>query len=137
MMVAAEREPWQNPRILTILTLVFIAGAATGALFMQFGVHGWMRRAPAPPAQSAQSHDAILNRFKNELNLSNDQTAKLSLVLDDYSQYYESLQEQLNDLRATGKTRIMSLLDQDQRARFEKMMGDLAPQLASPAPAAK
>ncbi len=129
-MVAAEREPWQNPRILTILTLVFVAGAATGALFMQFGLHGWMHRAPAPVIQNAQNHDAILNRFKNELNLSTDQTAKLSLVLDDYSQYYESLQEQLNDLRATGKTRIMDLLDDDQRAKFEKMMGDIAPQLA-------
>ena len=132
-MVAAERAPWQNPRILTILMLVFVAGAATGALFMQLGLHGWMHRlTAAPPARNlhAQNHDDILNRFKTELNLSPDQTARLSLVLDDYSQYYESLQEQLNDLRSTGKTRIMNLLDADQRTKFEKVMNDIAPQLS-------
>jgi len=134
MMVAPDRAPWQNPRILTTLLFVFVAGAATGALFMQLGLHGWIHRAVAPSPQArnlhAADHDAILNRFKSELDLSSDQTSKLSLVLDDYSQYYESLQEQLNDLRATGKSRIMNILDPDQRAKFEKVMNDLAPQLS-------
>ena len=57
------------------------------------------------------------------------QTEKLALVLDDYRQYYQSLQEQLDDLRATGKTRIMQILNPEQRDKFEKMMTDLAPQL--------
>ena len=70
-----------------------------------------------------------LNRFQAELGLSGAQTQKLALVLDDYSQYYQSLQDQLDDLRATGKTRIMQILDPEQRVKFEKMMNDLAPQL--------
>ena len=32
MRAAAERAPWMNPRILTTLMLVFLAGAATGAV---------------------------------------------------------------------------------------------------------
>jgi hypothetical protein len=146
MMVAENRAPWQNPRILTILMLVFVAGAATGALMMRFGLHEVLHRAsglqgvfsrasvppPAPPAPAhAINHDAVLNRFQTELGLSAPQTQKLALVLDDYSQYYQSLQEQLDDLRATGKTRIMQILDTDQRAKFEKMMTDLAPQLTN------
>jgi hypothetical protein len=73
-----------------------------------------------------------LQKFRTELDLSGAQTEKLGLVLDDYSQYYQSLQDQLDDLRATGKTRILQILNNDQRAKFERMMADLAPQLAGP-----
>jgi len=142
MTAAAQRAPWQNPRVLTTLTLVFLAGAASGALVMQFGLHEMLHRsAPAlaaqpvtaknGPAAHTPGHDAMLTRFQTELGLSGDQTAKLALVLDDYSQYYQSLQDQLDDLRATGKNRIMVILDPAQREKFEKMMNDLAPQLGS------
>ncbi len=125
MTVAAERAPWMNPRILTTLLLVFLAGAATGALSMHMLRH-------AAPASEQQNRQAVLNRFKTELDLDGAQVQKLSLLLDDYSQYYESLQEQLDDLRATGKTRIMQILKPEQRVKFERMMNDLAPQLAAP-----
>src|SRR5271155_4163059 len=132
MMVAVERAPWQNPRIVSTLMLVFLAGAATGALSMRFGLHDQLHRDQSHrPAQSGpENREAILNRFKTELNLSGPQTEKLALVLDDYRQYYQSLQDQLEDLRATGKTGIMQILDPEQRVKFEKMMNDLAPQLA-------
>ncbi len=142
MTATAQRAPWQNPRILTTLTLVFLAGAASGALVMQFGLHEMLHRTTptitaqtvavktAPPAH-APGHDAMLVKFQTELGLSGDQTAKLALVLDDYSQYYQSLQDQLDDLRATGKNRIMLILDPGQREKFEKMMNDLAPQLSN------
>jgi len=128
MMVAAERAPWQNPRIVSTLMLVFIAGAATGALFMQFGLHEKLHR--TAPATPHSNREAVLNKFKTDLDLSDTQTQKLGLLLDDYSQYYQSLQEQLDDLRATGKTRIMAILNPGQREKFERMMTDLEPQLA-------
>jgi Spy/CpxP family protein refolding chaperone len=128
MMVAAERAPWQNPRIVTTLMVVFLAGAATGALSMQLGLHGKLHR-PTPPRATTQNREAILNQFKTELGLTEPQAQKLALVLDDYRQYYQSLQDQLDDLRATGKNRIMAILDPDQRQKFEKMMTDLEPQL--------
>ncbi len=124
-MIAAERAPWMNPRVLTTLVLVFLAGAASGALSMHLIRH--------PVAVSAQQNrEAVLNRFKTELDLDGAQVQKLSLLLDDYSQYYESLQEQLDDLRATGKTRIMQILNPDQRVKFERMMNELAPELSGP-----
>jgi uncharacterized membrane-anchored protein YhcB (DUF1043 family) len=128
MMVAAERAPWQNPRIMSTLMLVFLAGAAVGALSMRFGLHGWLHQ-PATASQQPASRDAVLDRFKTQLDLDNTQTEKLGLVLDDYRQYYQSLQEQLDDLRSSGKTRIMQILNPEQREKFEKMMTDLAPQL--------
>ncbi len=98
---------------------------------MRFGLHDQLHRDLARrPAAGMENREAILNRFKTELNLSAPQTEKLALVLDDYRQYYQSLQDQLEDLRATGKTGIMEILDPQQRAKFQKMMNDLAPQLA-------
>jgi Spy/CpxP family protein refolding chaperone len=122
MMVAAERAPWLNPRILTTLLLVFLAGAATGAISMRLMHH-------PVEARAKQNREAVLSRFKSELDLDNAQVQRLSLLLDDYSQYYESLQEQLEDLRATGKTRIMQILNPEQKQKFERMMNDLAPDL--------
>ena len=127
--MVVEREPWQNPRILITLLLVFLAGASTGALSMRMGLHDKLHRSSAVASRES-GRAALLQKFQTELNLSGQQTAKLALVLDDYSQYYESLQEQLDDLRATGKTRILQILDPDQRAKFQKVMTDLTPEFS-------
>ena len=129
MMAAAERAPWQNPRILSTLLLVFLAGGTAGALSMRLGLHQKLHRT-ASAASREPSREAVLQRFRTELDLSGAQAEGIALVLDDYSKYYESLQDQLDDLRATGKTRILQILNPEQRAKFQKMMADLAPQLA-------
>jgi hypothetical protein len=129
MMVAAERAPWQNPRILFTLLLVFLAGASTGALSMRMGLHEKLHRTASASTHEA-SRAALLHKFQTELGLSGQQTQRLALVLDDYTQYYASLEEQLDDLRATGKTSILEILNPDQRAKFEKVMTDLTPELS-------
>jgi Spy/CpxP family protein refolding chaperone len=128
MMVAAERAAWQNPRVLGTLFLVFVAGAACGALWMRLGLHEELHRAVAAASHDTD-RDAVLQKFKTELDLSSAQSEQIAMVLDDYRQYYQSLEDQLNDLRDTGKSRIMEILNPDQRQKFQKMMNDLAPQL--------
>src|SRR6266404_4958174 len=128
MMVAAERAPWQNPRILSTLMLVFLAGAAAGALSMRMGLHDKLHRTAAA-ASREPNRDAVQNKFRTELELSGAQTEQIGLVLEDYRHYYQSLQDQFDDLRSTGKNRILQVLNPDQRVKFEKMMADLAPQL--------
>lgn len=125
MTLASERATWQNPRIFSTLLLVFLAGATTGAVSMKFGLHNILHRS-APPA----SKEAVLQKFRTDLNLTPAQTDKISLVLDDYRHYYQSVQDQLDDIRATGKMRILQELDPSQRDKFQKMMGEIPPQLA-------
>jgi len=110
MLVATTRAPWQSFRVVSTLMLVFLAGAASGAA------------APAP------ARETLLERFNTELGLSQDQSQKISAVLADYTQYYQSLQDQLDDVRATGRTQILQILNPDQRVKFEKIMTDLGPQ---------
>jgi cytochrome P450 len=125
MASASERATWHNPRIFSSLLLVFLAGAATGAVSMKFGLHELLHRSAAPT-----SKEAVLQKFRADLNLTPAQTEKISLILDDYRQYYQSVQDQQDDIRATGKMRILHELDAAQREKFQKMMGEIPPQLA-------
>jgi hypothetical protein len=59
------------------------------------------------------------------LNLTPDQAGQIASVLDDFMMYYQTLQAQMDDVRATGKNRIMKLLNDDQRQKFEHMLSDL------------
>lgn len=134
MMLAAQRAPWQNPRVLSTLFLVFLAGGASGALVMQLGLHDRLHHTVVA-ASREPNRDAVLQRFRSELDLSSDQSEKIALVLDDYRQYYQSLQDQLDDLRSTGKMRILQILQPEQQKKFERMMNELGPQLEPTAPA--
>jgi len=122
-----------NAKVAGTLAVVFLLGGAVGALTMQMGLHERLHRtvsaATLPVVHKAPSNDAMIQRFKTELNLSPDQTDKIAMVLADYREYYHSLEDQLEDVRSTGKSRIMQILDEEQRAKFEKIMGDLQPQL--------
>ncbi len=121
----------QNPKVISTLVVVFLAGAAVGALAMQLGLHEKLHRtvSAAAPKPALAAKDAVLQRFKTELNLSAAQTQQISSILDDYRHYYQSLQDQLDDVRALGKTRIVRILDDGQRQKFDKMMNELQPQI--------
>lgn len=139
MTTTQHRPLWQHPQIVMTLLLVFLAGGATGALGLRL-VRIWERRVAAasvPKDPKETSKDAVLQRFRSELDLSPDQAAKIGIVLDDFSHYYESLEEQQTDLRATGRNRIVEILNPEQRDKFEKMMAQLAPQLTPQPPLAK
>ena len=119
-----------NSRIVLTLAGVFLAGIGTGMLGMRFGLHEQIHNVVAPA--HAPTQDAVLEKFRTELDLTADQTQKLSAVLADYKHYYQAVQEQIeemrlraqiDDLRATGKNKILELLTPEQRAKFEEMTG--------------
>jgi Spy/CpxP family protein refolding chaperone len=125
-----------NSRIIVTLGAVFLAGFATGMLVMRFGLHEQMHPVAAAPPQTkgepVPNQEALLDKYRTELNLTAEQTQKLAAILDDYQHYYQAVQEeiedmrlrdQIDDLRATGKSRILEILNPDQRAKFEKMTG--------------
>lgn len=93
---------------------------------MKFGLHQVLHRSGAPPT----SREGVLQKFKTDLNLTPTQAEKISLILDDYQHYYRSVQDQEDDIRATGKMRILQELDPAQREKFQKLMGEIPPQLA-------
>lgn len=110
---------WHTPRVLAVLLLVFLCGAAAGAL----AVRMFSPRVPA--AWSAGGREWTLDLMKKELQLTPEQAAEIETVLDEFVLYYQNLQGQMDDFRAEGKKRILRVLTPEQRARFEKMVGKL------------
>jgi hypothetical protein len=126
-MFAAERASWQNPRVLTTLVLVFLTGALAGAIMMRAGLHEKMHHNAASYWRDGRNEFSY-DMLKKELDLTPEQSERLKTILDDFVKYHEDLQAQIEDVRATGKNRIIQMLDARQRQRFEQLSNHLPPQ---------
>ncbi len=121
-MIRDPEATWQNPRVLLTLSLVFLCGSLAGALTMRYGFQPKVR----PPASywTEEGKEISLQRFQDELQLTPDQAKKIELILDDFMMYYHTLQAQMDEVRATGKTRILEVLNDEQKQKFERMMSE-------------
>lgn len=126
-MFAADRASWQNPRVLTTLVLVFLTGALAGAITMRSGLHEKMHRSAQTYWRDGRNEFSY-DKLKKELDLTPEQSERLKTILDDFVKYHEDLQAQIEDVRATGKNRIMQMLDARQRQRFEQLSNQLPAQ---------
>lgn len=117
------RAPWQNPRVLYALLGVFLSGALFGALAMRMSYAPERHR--GGPYWKEGGREISLQKFKKELDLTPEQAREMETILDDFMTYYQTLQAQMDDVRATGKQRILRLLREDQKQKFERMLGEL------------
>jgi len=103
-----------DPRVVCALTLtlVFLCGAAAGALAMNLRVHKNLHKAPFWTDSGKVEY---FERVKRELNLSPVQCEQMESILDDFTQYYRNV-------LADGKSRIMQILNDDQRKKFEQIL---------------
>jgi len=116
---------WKNPRILSTLFFVFMAGAVGGAI----GVRSCYPREHhnTAPKWNEGGKQLFMPRYKKELGLDQQQEAEITQILDDYMRYVQLLEEQMNDVRATGKKRIMKVLRDDQKKKFERLLEEARP----------
>jgi hypothetical protein len=116
------RPTWHNPRILSTLLAVFLCGAVAGAVTMRT----YMMRTSRTTAVGPTWDKAVyLESLKRELDLTPDQAKEIEAVLDDFMMFYQSLQSQMDDVRANGKARILQMLNEEQRKKFEKRIETL------------
>ena len=101
--------PSSRTAVLTLL-LVFLGGAATGAVLMRLREH--QVHVPAPASAKVVS---TVEEWKRQLDLSEDQTRQIVSILDDFSQYYDNV-------LADGNSRVMQVLKPEQQRRFEEML---------------
>ncbi len=125
-MFASDRPTWQNPKILTTLVMVFLVGALTGAIGMREGLHEQLHRSAA--YWRGDKAEFSYEQLKTELNLTPEQSDRLKTILDDFVKYHEDLEAQIEDVRATGRNRIVQILTPEQRKRFEKLSDQLPAQ---------
>jgi Spy/CpxP family protein refolding chaperone len=122
-MFASDRPGWQNPRILSTLVLVFLTGALAGAIGMREGLHEQLHRGAA--YWRGDKAEFSYQTLKTELNLTPEQSERLKTILDDFVKYHDDLEAQIEDVRATGRNRIVQILTPEQRKRFEQLSDKL------------
>ena len=111
---------WSNPKVLAIVTVIFLCGAAFGSAVTRQYLHSKL----FPPRQQEPIEIARrvgLSRLKAELNLSPDQEKIVTKELDDYAKYYQNIEEQREDVAELGKQRIMDVLNDRQKKRFLRL----------------
>jgi hypothetical protein len=94
------------------LVLVFLCGVSVGALVMSMGLHKTIHANFFNPKTP---NTITVERWKQELQLNDQQATQIVEILDDFSKYYDNV-------LADGNTRIMQILDAKQQAKFQKML---------------
>jgi hypothetical protein len=99
------------------LALVFLCGAAAGAVAMNLGVHkGLHQPAFDTPAGKAR----YFERMRKELDLTPTQAEQMEVLLNDFWQLYHTV---LSD----SKQRVEQILNEEQRKKFEVLLQQQQP----------
>jgi hypothetical protein len=120
---------WSNPRVLALLTVIFFFGAAFGSVVTREYIH-----AHIPPPRQANTMEAVktigLGQLQAQLNLTPQQYKVVVQQLDEYAKYYQNIEDQQADIeeqRANvaelGKQKILDVLNDDQKRRFNQLFG--------------
>jgi Spy/CpxP family protein refolding chaperone len=123
-MVGHTHSGWNNPRVLLVLSLVFVCGALSGVAFSRLLLPAAAAGRPVLNWQEG-GKEVSLQKFKSELSLTPQQYEEIESVLDDFVMYYQMLQTQMDEARASGKERILQSLTPAQRQKFERMLTEV------------
>ncbi len=117
-----ETEPgWANPKVLTIFTLIFLCGAAFGGAVVRSYLHRIQRDPHELSIESARHMG--LGRLKTELQLTSEQEHFVTQELDDYSKYYQNIEDERRDVAEHGRQRILDRLNAEQKRKFNDLFG--------------
>lgn len=94
------------------IALVFFAGAVAGAIARDYA-RSYSRTAPF---YTEAGKEISLRKWRRELNLSAQQTQEIERILDDFGMYYRNVVGE-------GKARILKILDESQRKKFDQLLG--------------
>ena len=125
---------WCNPKVLTILAVVFVCGLACGSALTSAFMHSRM-----PSGSSYQSMERARRvgwqKLRDQLQLTPEQVRIVTKELDDYAKYYQNIEDQREDVAQLGTQHILAVLTPDQRDRFYKILGIRPPVGANAVPA--
>jgi len=112
--MATAALPRPNEKIAIVsFVLVFLCGAVLGAVVMSFSGHAKLHG--TPPLAAGLGSPFSVREWKEQLDLSDQQTVQLTSILDDFSHYYDNV-------LADGNSRIMQILNPEQRRKYEQML---------------
>jgi len=103
-----------DPRVVCVvmLALVFLTGAAAGAIVMDLRVHDRLR---PPVFDTPAGKAAYFERLRRELDLTPAQSDQMESILTDFWQYYRTVM-------TDSKHRVEQLLTEEQRQKFNRLL---------------
>jgi hypothetical protein len=111
---------WSNPKVLTVLGVIFLCGAAVGSAITSGLLH--TRMSPDRQATMERARRVGVQNLKAELGLTAEQEQTVMKVLDDYGKYYQNIEDEREDVAEHGKQRILSVLNDQQKKRFLELL---------------
>lgn len=115
---------WHNPRILSLLLVVFLAGLGCGVFATRYAVAHSVIRPTVSWREGGRVH--TMAHLKQDLNLTPDQAQHIEVLLEDIARYYDNLQAQMDDIRQDGKDKIKKLLTPEQQKKFDKILSEMS-----------
>jgi len=106
--------------VILLLLLVFLCGSVVGAVAVRYTLKP--KVAAGPTYWASSGVEVSLKRLEKELNLTPEQSRQIAQILDDFVKYYHTLQAQMEEVRATGKAKILEVLNPEQREKFQKLI---------------
>ncbi len=107
--------------------LVFASGILTGLLVAHL-----LEKRPARVWNFAdQPSKHVIEMVRDDLSLTEEQTAKVEKILDDASHQFNDLHAQAQDVRAQAKQKIREVLNDTQKQKFEASMNRLQKVIAA------
>ncbi len=116
---------WSNPKVLAILAVVFLCGAAFGSAVTRAYLHARMFDAPHDQLAIEAARRVGLGPLKVQLNLTPEQVQTVTKVLDDYGKYYQNIEDDREDVAEHGKQRILDVLNDQQKKRFNEIFSSV------------
>jgi len=95
---------------------------------MRSGIHDKLHRSTSSYWRDEKTQFFSYDKLRKDLDLTPEQSQRLKTILDDFAKYHEDLETQMEDVRATGKNRIVQMLNPAQRQRFEQLCNQLRTQ---------
>ncbi|MDE3199187.1 MAG: hypothetical protein KGN84_22750 [Acidobacteriota bacterium] len=100
--------PAERVAIVSFL-LVYLCGGLVGVAAASYWNHS------SHSLRAAKDNVMSVDEWKQQLQLTDDQTAKLTSILDDFSHYYDNVLSDLN-------SRVLLILNDQQKQRYREMI---------------
>lgn len=111
-------------RAVLYTAVVFCAGMVAGAMLMNLREHYVVHpsgHVVTPTTWLAADRAHYIEQFKTQLQLTEPQTRQLEAILDETMRQYHDLHTFSHHIRGEGIARIRTILDDNQRKRFDEI----------------
>ena len=122
-MLSRDNDGWSDPKVLTIFAVIFLCGAAFGSVVTRSYLHRHIIDRDVHEVAIESANRFGVKKLKTQLGLTPDQEQSIMRELDDYSKYYQNIEDERQSTAELGRQRILGVLNDDQKKRFNEIFG--------------